>query len=225
MLTVPFLCPVKELAIGGDFLGFSVFPGGSDSKESISLQCRRPGFDPGVGKTPWRREQLPTPVFWPEEFHGQRSLVGYSPGGLKELDMTELLHVFHFHFVLLKSQQSVKIQRQLQPRAEGVLPLLGMPLFNWAYLLVWETLADNSEEPGFAPLHPLSGTLSTVVPSPWVLRARRGHGAFLSLLTSPLEWAFLLPGASIWHLSPVYFAEIPGVSAVRYTLPCFSFCG
>ena len=35
--------------------------------------------------------------------------MGYSPGGLKELDMTELLHVFHFHFVLLKSQQSVKI--------------------------------------------------------------------------------------------------------------------
>ena len=63
MLTVPFLCPVKESAICGDFLGFPVFPGGSDSKESICLQCRRPGFDPGVGKTPWRREQLPTPVF------------------------------------------------------------------------------------------------------------------------------------------------------------------
>ena len=26
---------------------------------------------------PWRREQLPTPVFWPGEFHGQRSLVDY----------------------------------------------------------------------------------------------------------------------------------------------------
>ena len=31
----------------------------------------------------------PTPVFWPEEFYGQRSLVGYSPWGRKELDMTE----------------------------------------------------------------------------------------------------------------------------------------
>ena len=29
-----------------------------------------PGFDPWFGKIPWRREQLPTPVFWPEEFHG-----------------------------------------------------------------------------------------------------------------------------------------------------------
>ena len=27
-----------------------------------------PGFDPWFGKIPWRREQLPTPVFWPEEF-------------------------------------------------------------------------------------------------------------------------------------------------------------
>ena len=28
------------------------------------------GFDPWVGKIPWRRERLPTPVFWPGEFHG-----------------------------------------------------------------------------------------------------------------------------------------------------------
>ena len=31
------------------------------------LQCRRRGFDPWVGKIPWRRERLPTPVFWPGE--------------------------------------------------------------------------------------------------------------------------------------------------------------
>ena len=36
-------------------------------------------------------EKQPTPVFLPEEFHGQRSLVGYSPWGSKELDMTEQL--------------------------------------------------------------------------------------------------------------------------------------
>ena len=29
----------------------------------------RPGFDPWVGKIPWRRERLPTPVSWPGEFH------------------------------------------------------------------------------------------------------------------------------------------------------------
>ena len=35
------------------------------------VQCRRPGLHPWFGKIPWRRERLPTPVFWPGEFHGQ----------------------------------------------------------------------------------------------------------------------------------------------------------
>ena len=39
----------------------------------------------------WRREWLPTPVFLPEEFYGQRRLVSYSPWGCKESDMTEQL--------------------------------------------------------------------------------------------------------------------------------------
>ena len=42
----------------------------------ICLQCGTPGFYPWVGKIPWRRERLPTPVFWPGEFHGL-----YSPRG------------------------------------------------------------------------------------------------------------------------------------------------
>ena len=46
-------------------------------------------FDPWVRKIPGRREQLPTPVFWPEDFHEQRSLAGYSSWGHKELDTTE----------------------------------------------------------------------------------------------------------------------------------------
>ena len=49
------------------------------------------GFDPWVGKIPWRVEWLPTPVFLMGEFQGQRSLVGYSPWGHKELDMIERL--------------------------------------------------------------------------------------------------------------------------------------
>ena len=39
-----------------------------------------------VGKIPWRRERLPTPVFWPREFHDL-----YSPWGRKESDTTEQL--------------------------------------------------------------------------------------------------------------------------------------
>ena len=57
-------------------------------KES-ACQCRRRGFDPWVGKIPWRRKWQPTPVFLPGKSHGQRSLVG--PWGRTESDTTELL--------------------------------------------------------------------------------------------------------------------------------------
>ena len=50
---------------------------------------KRLRFDPWVGIIPWRRAWQPTPVFLPGEFHGQRSLVGYSPEHHKELDTTE----------------------------------------------------------------------------------------------------------------------------------------
>ena len=48
---------------------------------------------------PLRREWLPTPVFLPGECHGQRSLMGYSPWGHKESDMTEQLIYHSLHFV------------------------------------------------------------------------------------------------------------------------------
>ena len=51
-------------------------------KESI-CQCRRRRFSSWVGKISWRREWQPTPVFLSGKFHGQRSLVGYSPWGRK----------------------------------------------------------------------------------------------------------------------------------------------
>ena len=50
----------------------------------ICLQCERPRFNPQVGKTPWRREWQPTPVFLPGKSHGQRSLAGYSPWSHKK---------------------------------------------------------------------------------------------------------------------------------------------
>ena len=60
------------------------FPGGSDSKEF-----------PWVGKIPWRRERLPTPVLLSGEFHGQKSLTSYSPWGCKQFDTTEQLSRTH----------------------------------------------------------------------------------------------------------------------------------
>ena len=47
----------------------------------IHLPCVRPGFNPWVGKIPWRRAWQPTPVSMLEIPHGQRSLAGYNPQG------------------------------------------------------------------------------------------------------------------------------------------------
>ena len=57
--------------------------------QRICLQCGRPGFSPWVWKIPWRRERLPTPVFWPGESHGL-----YSPWSRKESDTTEQLSLY-----------------------------------------------------------------------------------------------------------------------------------
>ena len=53
---------------------------------------------------PMEDKWQPTPVFLPREFQGQRSLVGYSPWGCKELDMTERLHLI---FSKKKSHRSI----------------------------------------------------------------------------------------------------------------------
>ena len=52
------------------------FPGSSAVKNPPANAGR---LDPWVGKIPWRRKWQPTPVFFPGESHGQRSLAGYSP--------------------------------------------------------------------------------------------------------------------------------------------------
>ena len=65
------------------------FPGGSDGKESAHNVGDLGLFDPWAGKIPWRRKSQLIPVFLPGEFHEQRGLVGYSPWGHKESDMTE----------------------------------------------------------------------------------------------------------------------------------------
>ena len=61
-------------------------------KEPI-CQCgrrKRCGFDPWIGKIPWRKKWQSTPVFLPGESHRQRNLAGYSPWGSKESDMTKV---------------------------------------------------------------------------------------------------------------------------------------
>ena len=89
LILMPFICQ--------DCIYLWGFPGGSVGKES-ACQCRRHRrcrFDPWVGDIPWRRKWHPTPVFLPGKFHGQRSLVGYSPWGHKQSDTAEHTHSSH----------------------------------------------------------------------------------------------------------------------------------
>ena len=63
---------------------------GSNGK-NLPAKCIRPRFGPWIRKIPWRREWLPSPVYLPGEFHGQRRLESYSPWGRRESDPIERL--------------------------------------------------------------------------------------------------------------------------------------
>ena len=55
------------------------FSSGSVIKNLItSRRCKRCGFDPWVGKIPWRRKWQTTPIFLLGKSHGKSGLVGYS---------------------------------------------------------------------------------------------------------------------------------------------------
>ena len=77
------------------------FSNGSSQSRDWTHCCNRPGFNPWIEKIHWRRKWQPTPVFLPGEFHGQRSLVGYSPWGHKESDITEWLSLSLLLLLLL----------------------------------------------------------------------------------------------------------------------------
>ena len=110
------------------------------------LQCGRPGFNPWFGKISWRREKLPTPVFWPGELHGL-----CSPWGHKESGTTEQLSFSGFR------DSSVGKESAYNPGDPSLIPGLGKPggegidyslQYSWASLVaqlaknppaMWET--------------------------------------------------------------------------------------
>ena len=66
---------------------------------SVRLQCGRAGFNPWVGKIPWRRKWQSTPVLLPGKSHGQRRLVGTFHGITKS--RTRLSNFTFFPVLLL----------------------------------------------------------------------------------------------------------------------------
>ena len=62
------------------------------SAKEPAFQHRRLGFEPWVGKIPWRGKWQPAPVFLLRQSQGQRSLAGYRPWSPKESDMAEWLN-------------------------------------------------------------------------------------------------------------------------------------
>ena len=83
----------KEMATHSSVLAWKI-PGMGEPGGLPSMGSHRVGHN-WSDEAAWRRKWQPTPIFLPGESHGRRSLVGYSPWGHEELDMTERLH-FHF---------------------------------------------------------------------------------------------------------------------------------
>ena len=86
------------------------FPDGARGKEPACTagDILRSGLDPCVGKIPWRRQ--PTLIFLPGDSHGQKSLVGYSSYGCKELDTTEVIYHAHIHFKMITTISLVVVR-------------------------------------------------------------------------------------------------------------------
>ena len=91
-------------------------PGGASGKEFV-CQCRRHkrcGFNPWVGKIPWRRRWQPTLALLPGESHGQKSLAGHSPRVTKRHDRGNLARTH--------SQGCTSVRLQLTAQNQSAVP-------------------------------------------------------------------------------------------------------
>ena len=127
---------------------WSVFPGSSISKES-ACQCRRHrrhGFDPWVGKVPWRKKWQPTAVFLPGKSHGQKSLVGYSPWGHERVghDLSTKPPPWHW------SQTWILLASYFKACVVWITKSVGMPLI--LFVSYWHTAWGRGCPVSVAPL-------------------------------------------------------------------------
>ena len=96
-----------------------------------TCQCRRCGFDPWVGKVPWRRKWQPTAIFFPGKFHRQESLVGYSPWGCKRVQHNWVTD--HTHTQEMINTED-KYKEQLGETQRIFLCLLNLAIFSKCHL-------------------------------------------------------------------------------------------
>ena len=112
--------------------------------ERICLQGRRPGFDPWVRKILWRREQQPTPLLLHGEFHGQRSLAGYSLWGCRvRHNWATNIHTHtHTHTHVRTRTHTHTHTQNLVPLEHTYVEQRGSKRVNWKY-------HDKKSELGF----------------------------------------------------------------------------
>ena len=145
-------CKTLEIWLG--------FPGGSVVKNppANANRHRRWGFDPWVGKIPWRRKWQLTPVFLPEKSCGQRSLVGYRPQGHKESDTWVNEHAYSLGKGMLVFNEAVLY-------SAGWIRIMVPKRFGSSGVLL-----PNSEESASLLIQPL------------YFRAGRSYGGYLATL-------------------------------------------
>ena len=161
--------------------------GGSDGKESA---CN----DPWVRKIPWRRKWQPIPVFLPDEFHEQRSMVGYSLWGCKSR-LRDGLNTSTFHF-----RQCCTLNSSSSPSGHRI-PLPKLSLWSLVPIRNMETAFRVKEERVAFIAQPGKGGHSGLMPSklcpPTLERVGRSFIVFK-------EWGVIVDNSWIgWHQGEV----------------------
>ena len=184
---------------------------------------------PGLGRSiPWRRKWQATPVFLPGEFLGQGNLVGYSPWGLQESDMTEQLRMHASHpkiwwlgAIIDSYYFIVAMDRELQGRPPGWLwrsmKTMGslMELQSWCCYIIWGLIDARGSTSKMAPSHGF-----------W-LEAEVPHHMELSieLLECPCETAAGFPPSEWpkWEQGGSHCFLWPGLGSHTVTVTTFCF--
>ena len=127
----------NQLCSGIIYMGFPRWHSGKGSACQFR-RCKRHRFNPSVGKIPWSRKWQPTPVFLPEKFHEQKSLVGYSLWGSQKVG----------HDIVTEQQQLRKLSPTTPFQGFSLETRFGTALDVWVFMI----LSDVSWGSTFPPL-------------------------------------------------------------------------